>query len=114
VAVSQQDGGIMRHLPLQLEGCGKGGQASRGLLEECMQGAGLGEEAEKVRESGSQASIQRAVKNYVLDCMHLYAHLTYLATLYPVLNILSLDQVVPGHGDSCPWRGKSDFLGTCC
>ena len=32
----------MRHLPLQLEGCGKVGQAGRGLLEECMQGAGLG------------------------------------------------------------------------
>jgi hypothetical protein len=33
-----------------------------------MQGARLGEEAEEVRESGSQASIQGAIKNHVLDC----------------------------------------------
>ncbi len=58
----------MRHLPLQLEGCGKVGLAGGGLLEKCMQGAGLGEEAEEVRELCSQASILGAVKNHVLDC----------------------------------------------
>jgi hypothetical protein len=35
-----------------------------------MLGAGLREEAEEVRESGSQASIQGAVKNHVLDCFN--------------------------------------------
>jgi hypothetical protein len=60
----------MRHLPRQLEGCGKVGQAGRGLLEECMQGAGLREEAEEVREPCSQPSIQGAAKNHVLDCFN--------------------------------------------
>ncbi len=42
----------------QLEGCGKVGQAGTGLLEECMQGAGL-------REEASASAAPPAPQNYL-------------------------------------------------